>query len=306
MVMELRHLRYFVTVAAERSFSRAAEKLHIAQPPLSRQIQQLEDELGTQLLNRGRPITLTEAGRYLFEQGIQMLRKSDELRTMTKRIGTGKKRQFGIGFVASTLYDTSPELIRQFRLGAPDVEIVLSELITIEQAVALKEGRIDIGFGRLWFDDDGLTRRVLREEKLVIAAPYGHHLTHMRGRLTLKQIVDVPLIIYPNAPRPSYADQVLSFYRKRGLEPKVGFEVRELQTALGLVAAGLGISIVPLSVRRLGREDVDYLSLEEPDITSPIIVSYRSNDGSALLARMISLIGEFDQKSSANARQRKS
>ena len=84
--MELRHLRYFVTVAAERSFSRAAEKLHIAQPPLSRQIQQLEDELGTQLLSRGRPITLTDAGRYLFEQAVQMLRKSDELRTMTKRI----------------------------------------------------------------------------------------------------------------------------------------------------------------------------------------------------------------------------
>jgi DNA-binding transcriptional LysR family regulator len=305
MVMELRHLRYFVTVAAERSFSRAAEKLHIAQPPLSRQIQQLEDELGTQLLNRGRPITLTEAGRYLFEQGIQMLRKSDELRTMTKRIGTGKKRQFGIGFVASTLYDTLPELIRQFRLGAPDVEIVLSELITIEQAVALKEGRIDIGFGRLWFDDDGLTRRVLREEKLVMAAPHGHHLTRMRERLTLKQIVDVPLILYPNAPRPSYADQVLSFYRKRGLEPKVGFEVRELQTALGLVAAGLGISLVPLSVRRLGREDVDYLPLKEPDIASPIIVSYRPNDSSALLSRMLNLIDGFDQPSNLRARQRK-
>jgi LysR family transcriptional regulator, benzoate and cis,cis-muconate-responsive activator of ben and cat genes len=304
-MMELRHLRYFVTVAAERSFSRAAEKLHIAQPPLSRQIQQLEDELGTQLVNRGRPITLTEAGRYLFEQAVQMLRKSDELRTMTKRIGTGKKRQFGIGFVASTLYDTLPELIRQFRLGAPDVEIVLSELITIEQAVALKEGRIDIGFGRLWFDDDGLTRRVLREEKLVMAAPHGHHLTRMSGRLTLKQIVDVPLIIYPNAPRPSYADQVLSFYRKRGLEPKVGFEVRELQTALGLVAAGLGISLVPLSVRRLGREDVDYLPLKEPDIASPIIVSYRPNDISALLSRMLNLIEGFDQPSNLRARQRK-
>jgi LysR family transcriptional regulator, benzoate and cis,cis-muconate-responsive activator of ben and cat genes len=306
MVMELRHLRYFVTVATELSFSRAAEKLRIAQPPLSRQIQQLEDELGTQLLHRSRPITLTEAGRYLFEQAVQMLRKSDELQTMTKRIGSGKKQQFGIGFVASTLYDTLPELIREFRSSAPDVEIILTELITIEQAIALKEGRIDIGFGRLWFDDDGLTRRVLREEKLAVAVPRGHHLSRITRRLMLKQIVDAPLILYPNAPRPSYADQVLSFYRKRGIEPKVGFEVHELQTALGLVAAGLGISIVPLSVRRLGREDVDYLSLEEPDITSPIIVSYRSNDGSALLARMISLIGEFDPKSSASARQRKS
>jgi DNA-binding transcriptional LysR family regulator len=306
MVMELRHLRYFVTVAAERSFSRAAEKLNIAQPPLSRQIQQLEKQLGTQLLHRGRPITLTEAGRYFFAQALQMLQKADEVQAMMKRIGTGKRRQFGIGFVASTLYDTLPELIRDFRLAVPNVEIVLTELITIEQAIALKEGRIDIGFGRLWFDDDDLTRRVLREEKLAIAAPHDHHLSRMRGRLTLKQIVDVPLILYPNAPRPSYADQVLSFYRKRGLQPKVGFEVRELQTALGLVAAGLGISIVPLSVRRLGREDVNYLPLEEPDIASPIIVSYRSNDGSALLARILSLIEELDKTSNARARQGKS
>src|SRR4029453_18352548 len=109
MVMELRHLRYFVSVAAEQSFSRAAEKVHIAQPPLSRQIQQLEDELGTQLLNRGRPITLSTGGPCLFEEGGQRLRKADELRTMTKRVGTGKKRLFGIGFVASTLYDALPE-----------------------------------------------------------------------------------------------------------------------------------------------------------------------------------------------------
>jgi DNA-binding transcriptional LysR family regulator len=294
MVMEFRHLKYFVTVAAERSFSRASEKLHMAQPPLSRQIKQLEEELGTQLLNRGRPITLTEAGRFFFEQAQQMLQKADEVRTMTKRIGTGNRRQFGIGFVPSVLYDTLPDLIRQFRDEASDVEIVLSELITIEQAVSLKEGRIDIGFGRLWFDDDGLTRRVLREEKLAIAVPHGHHLGRKKRCLMLKHVVDLPRILYPNAPRPSYADQVLSFYRKSGLEPKVAIEVRELQTALGLVAAGVGISVVPSSVRRLGRDDVDYLPLEEPDIASPIIVSYRPNDGSELLARMLRLIDEFD------------
>jgi DNA-binding transcriptional LysR family regulator len=294
MVMEFRHLKYFVTVAAERSFSRASEKLHMAQPPLSRQIKQLEEELGTQLLNRGRPITLTEAGRFFFEQAQQMIQKADEVRTMTKRIGTGNRRQFGIGFVPSVLYDTLPDLIRQFREDASDVEIVLSELITIEQAVALREGRIDIGFGRLWFDDDGLTRRVLHEEKLAIAAPHGHHLSRKKRRLMLRHIVDLPLILYPNAPRPSYADQVLSFYRKSGLEPKVAIEVRELQTALGLVAAGVGISVVPSSVRRLGRQDVEYLPLEEPDIASPIIVSHRPDDRSELLAQMLHFIDEFN------------
>ncbi len=293
--MEFRHLRYFVTVAAERSFSRASEKLHIAQPPLSRQIQQLEEELGTQLLHRGRPITLTESGRYFFEQALQVLQRTDEIRAMTRRIGAGKTQQFGIGFVASTLYSTLPELIRRFRLMVPDVEIVLSELTTLEQTVALKDGRIDIGFGRLRFDDDGLIRRVIREEKLSVAVPHGHVLNRIRRPLKLKHTADEPLILYPKTPRPSYADQVLSFYRKLGLEPKVGFEARELQTALGLVAAGVGIALVPSSVRRLGRDDVDYLALDEPEITSPIIASSRPNDRSPLLAHILNLIGEFDQ-----------
>src|SRR5262245_41812236 len=295
MIVELRHLRYFVTVAAERSFSRASEKLHIAQPPLSRQIQQLEQELGTQLLHRGRPITLTDSGRYFFEQAVQVLQRTDEIRAMTRRIGTGKKRQFGIGFVASTLYDVLPELIRRFRLAAPGVEIVLTELTTLEQAAALKVGRIDIGFGRLRFENDGLARRVSHEEKLSVAIPHGHFLGRKRRPLKLKHTAEVPLILYPNAPRPSYADQVLSFYRKLGLEPKVGFEVRELQTALGLVAADVGIALVPSSVRRLGRDDVQYLALHEPEVTSPIIMSYRPNDRSTLLADMLKLIAEFDQ-----------
>jgi LysR family transcriptional regulator, benzoate and cis,cis-muconate-responsive activator of ben and cat genes len=292
MDMELRHLRYFVTVAAERSFSRASEQLHIAQPPLSRQIQQLEQELGTQLLHRGRPITLTDSGRYFFEQAVQVLQRTDEIRAMTRRIGIGNKRQFGIGFVASTLYDVLPELIRRFRLTAPGVEIVLTELTTLEQAAALKVGRIDIGFGRLRFDDDGLTRRIIHEEKLSVAAPHGHALVRKRKPLKLKHTVDVPLILYPNAPRPSYADQVLSFYRKLGLEPTVAFEVRELQTALGLVAADVGIALVPSSVRRLGRHDVDYVALDEPNIISPIIMSYRPNDASPLLAKILKLVGE--------------
>ena len=213
---------------------------------------------------------------------------------MTRRIGAGRKRQFGIGFVASTLYSTLPELIRSFRLRAPDVEIVLSELTTLEQVAALKQGRIDIGFGRLLFNEDAVTRRVLHEEKLSVAVPPGHILSRHRRPVKLKHTVDGPLILYPKAPRPSYADQVLSFYRKMGLEPKVGFEARELQTALGLVAAGVGIALVPSSVRRLGRNDVKYVALDEAEIVSPIIVSFRSNDRSSLLARFLQPIPELD------------
>jgi LysR family transcriptional regulator, benzoate and cis,cis-muconate-responsive activator of ben and cat genes len=293
--VELRHLRYFTTVAAEGSFSRAAEKLHIAQPPLSRQVQQLEDELGVRLLDRGRPLTLTEPGRYLFEQGRQILQRIDEMRAMTKRIAKGMVLQFNIGFVASTLYDALPELIRRFRIIAPGAEVNLLEMTTLEQVAALKDGRIDVGFGRLRFDDEAIVRRVIREERLCIVVPRGHKLAARKGKLRLRAAADEHLIVYPKSPRPSYADQVLSFYRDAGIEPIVGTEAKELQTALGLVASGGGVCIVPASVKRLGRDDVRFIDLDEPKMASPIIMSHRKNDTSTLLQQLIKLVREFDE-----------
>lgn len=293
--MELRHLRYFTTVAAEGSFSRAAEKLNIAQPPLSRQVQQLEEELGVRLLDRGRPITLTEPGRYLFEQSRQILQRIDEMRAMTQRISKGMVLQFNIGFVASTLYDALPELIRRFRIIAPGVDVQLVELTTMEQVAALKDGRIDVGFGRLRFDDEQITRRIVREETLCLAVPLGHKLADCEGKIRLLQTISEPLIIYPKAPRPSYADQVLSFYRDAGLEPTIGMEAKEVQTALGLVASGGGVCLVPASVRRLGRDDIRYIDLDEPHMMTPIIMSCRKNDKSALLATLTSLVLDFDR-----------
>lgn len=291
--MELRHLRYFTTVAAEGSFSRAAEKLHIAQPPLSRQVQQLEEELGVRLLDRGRPLTLTEPGRYLFEQGRQILQRIDEMRAMTKRIAKGMVLH--IGFVASTLYDALPELIRRFRIIVPGAEVNLLEMTTLEQVAALKDGRIDVGFGRLRFDDEAIVRSVIREERLCLAAPRRHKLAARKGKLRLRMMADEPLIVYPKSPRPSYADQVLSFYRDAGIEPRIAMEAMELQTALGLVASGGGICIVPASVRRLGRDDVCFIDLDEPKMISPIIMSYRKNDTSVLLKQLIKLVREFDK-----------
>jgi LysR family transcriptional regulator, benzoate and cis,cis-muconate-responsive activator of ben and cat genes len=292
--MNLQRFRYFAMVVAEGSFSRAAEKLHMAQPPLSRQIQQLEDEIGAQLLHRGRPLTLTESGRYFYEQILQVLNRVEDIRSMTRRIDRGQVKQFSIGFVASTLYESLPELIRRFRLIVSDVEVALLEMTTIEQMAALKDGRIDVGFGRLRFDDPAITRIVMREEPIIAALPQGHMAAGRSASLTLRDLVSEPLIIYPSAPRPSYADQVLSFYRDNGFEPQVAFEVRELQTALGLVAAAAGICLVPQSVRKLGRGDIVFVDLDEPGLTSPIIMSFRTSDGSAPLSSLRSLVAEFD------------
>lgn len=291
--MDLRHLKYFTTVAAEGSFSRAAEKLNIAQPPLSRQIQQLEEELGVRLLDRARPLTLTEPGRYLFEQARQVLQRVDEMKAMTQRIAKGMVLQFNIGFVASALYDSLPALIRSFRILVPGAEVQLLEMTTLEQVAALKDGRIDVGFGRLRFDDDMIMRQVLREETLCVAVPRGHPLAD-REKLRLFETANEPLVIYPKSPRPSYADQVLSFYREIDVVPVIGMEARELQTALGLVAAGGGICVVPASVRRLGRADVQFIELDEPQFKTPVIMSYRKNDRSPPLQQLIKLVREAD------------
>mgnify|MGYP006272511813 CR=1 FL=1 len=290
--MELRHLKYFTTVAAEGSFSRASEKLNIAQPPLSRQVQQLEEELGVRLLDRGRPLTLTESGRYLFEQSRQILQRIEEMKSMTRRISKGMVLQFNIGFVASTLYGSLPEIIRKFREQIPGANVQLLELTTLEQVAALKDGRIDVGFGRLRVDDEKILRQVVREETLCVAVPIGHPLAASKKKLKLKDTAHEPLIIYPKTPRPSYADQVLGFYRDVGFEPTIGMEARELQTAIGLVAAGAGICVVPASVRRLGRDDIKFIELDEPSLTSPIIMSQRRNDTSMFLQKFCELVAD--------------
>lgn len=299
--MDLRHIRYLVAVADEGSFSRAAERLHMAQPPLSRQIQQLEEELGVRLLDRGRPLSLTEAGRHFYDQGVQILQRVEDMRAMTTRIGKRLVLQFNIGFVASTLYDVLPELIREFRVLKPEIEVQLLEMTTLEQIAALKDGRIDIGFGRLRFEDEAIVREVLREEPLCIALAKHAEQPDGERPWRLADFADQPLILYPASPRPSYADQVLSFYRAAGIAPRVGMEARDVQTALGLVASGMGICVVPASVRRLSRDDVRFLDLSEA-FSSPIIVSHRRNDTSPPVRQMLNLMQELKARMSDDRR----
>ncbi len=215
--MDLRHMRYFVTVANERSFTRAAERLHIAQPPLSRAIQQLEEEMGTRLIDREqRPLRLTAAGELFLEQAGQMLRRFDDLRVVMGRLGRPTPSRFVIGFVASTMYAALPDLIRRFRTLTPGLDLHFVELMSVEQIAALKDKRIDVGFGRLRCDDPAIRRDVLREERLVVALPVDHALARTDGPLSLGAIAREPLIVYPSRPRPSYADQVIAIYRDHG------------------------------------------------------------------------------------------
>ncbi len=292
--MDLRHLRYFVAVAKERNFSRAAEKLNIAQPPLSRQIRQLEEEIGADLFDRtSRPLRLTEAGRLLYQHAIQAIAGFDQVRTMMARYSGVAARHFLIGFVGSVLYGDLPRVVREFRRqlrGA--VEVGLVEMTSAEQTLALREGRIDAGFGRLRVDDESVRRTLLAEEPLVAALPDDHPLAAAAGALTLEQLAAEPIVLYPRPFRPSYADHVLWLFQDHGLVPEHRQEVRELQTALGMVAAGAGVSIVPTSAQSLHRSDLTFRPIAATDAVSPILLSHRAEDNSPELELLCAISRE--------------
>ncbi|MDL2400995.1 LysR family transcriptional regulator [Rhizobium mayense] len=291
--MDLRQLRYFVAIARERNFTRAAEILHIAQPPLSRQIQLLEEELGVALLIRkSRPVRLTDAGRLFYEQSLQVLGRVDQMRDATRRVGLNQNSVFAIGFVASTLYGGLPSLVRKLRRHAPELDIQLLEMVSVQQIPALKEGRIDIGFGRLRHSDPNVTGIVLREERLVVAIPKGTPLSESSAPLPVAALANQKIIVYPKEPRPSYADHVLSLLHGHDARPAEIQEVREIQTALGLVAADAGLCLVPASARQM-RSDVHYRLLEEKDATSPIILNQRAGDSSPYIDLVRKLIDEM-------------
>jgi len=288
--MDLRQLRYFVAVARERNFTRAAQVLNIAQPPLSRQIQILEDELGVPLIIRkSRPIKLTDAGRLFYEQSLQVLGRVEQMRESTRRVGLNQNSILSIGFVASTLYGGLPTLVRKLRYHAPELDIRLLELVSVQQIPALKEGRIDIGFGRLRPTDPNVSSTVLCEERLAVAVPKSSLLADDTTPIPLKRLSGQKIIVYPKEPRPGYADQVLEILHAADVRPSEVEEVREIQTALGLVAAEAGICIVPLSARQM-RSDVHYRMIDNERATSPVILYHRVSDNSGYITLVKQLI----------------
>ncbi|MBB5686332.1 LysR family transcriptional regulator [Sphingobium boeckii] len=295
IVMELRHLRYFMAVAAARNFTRAANQLGMAQPPLSRQILELEQELGANLFERkSRPIALTDAGRLLLDLAHDTLNSVDRLKHAMRRYKENGRQRFVIGFVGSTIYGPVPTMLRSFRALAPELDIDLVEMNTLAQMKALKDGSVDAGIGRLIFEDSAIERQVLELEPLVVALPTDHPLAPDRSSVSILELLEDTLIVYPSEPRPSYADQILGLFRQYAATPQHIREVRELQTALGLVVARAGISIVPNAVRRLRRDDIAYRPISEPDAVSPIILSWRASDASPALNLLRSVWRDID------------
>jgi len=291
--MDLRQLRYFVAVVRERNFTRAAEQLRIAQPPLSRQIQLLEQQIGVPLLIRNtRPVRTTDAGRLVYEQALQILGRVEQMQTAARHVGLHHRTVLSIGFVASVLYSGLPTLMRKLREHAPELDIQMVELMSIQQIQALKEGRIDIGFGRVRHSDPNVAGVVLRDEPLAVVVPASSPMARVATPIRIDELAGQKLIVYPKAPRPGFADQVLSLLHGDGVQPADVLEVQEIQAALGLVAAEFGVCVIPSSACQI-RQDVHYRLIDGGHATSPIILNHRVNDNSIYIDLVKQLVAQM-------------
>ena len=288
--MELRHLRYFVTVAEELHFGRAAARLFIAQPPLSQQIQQLERELGVALFARtSRRVQLTPEGAAFLVEARQILASVEAAGAAAKRAARGETGWLGIGFAASATYELLPAVLHDFRAAFPEVVLSLQELNAAEQASALREKVIHVGFARPYAPLPEAVVNGVQQEPFLVALPETHR-SAMLNSLALAALADEPFISFPELPKPSYAEVVRLACEGAGFTPHVVQEVREMQTALSLVAAGFGVALLPASVRHLHRDGVRYRPLEEPAPRTELTVMSRLDDPSPTLQNFLEIV----------------
>lgn len=263
--MELRQIRYFIAVAEERSFSRAAARLHISQPPLSTQIMTLEQELGTRLFDRSnRGVSLTKAGAIFHEETRAALMRLEHAKTRARLAGQGHVGTLSIGFVSIADYGILPPALKEFRLRFPAVEVQLHELTTDLQIREMRAGRLDLGISLGPLQEPDLAFEAILHEQLVLAAPKGHSLTKIKGALDLRAFSKEHFIVPPRDVAPGLYDLIISRCSSSGFVPRITQHARQMQTVIGLVAAGMGVALVPSSVQNLKRAGVHYRQLRGP------------------------------------------
>ena len=287
--MELRHLRYFLAVAEELNFTRAAQRLGISQPPLTQQVKALESELGVPLLDRSAyRIELTDAGRIFAAEAARILGDARSAVHAARRAATGVTGRVRVGFTESASFNSLvTSTLRSFRSDYPAVEVSLEEHPSTDLIVALREGRIDATFVRPPLPAErGLTLDLLEKEPLVVAVPSGHPLAK-REQVDLGALAAETFILYPRAVRPGLADTVVAACEAAGFTPQVGQYAPQLSSTINLVAASLGISLVPDSMRCLQARAVTYVPLRGEPLHALLGIAYRNDEGSAVVHNFI-------------------
>ncbi len=290
--MELRQLKYFIAVAEERSFSRAALRLHISQPPLSTQLKALEDELGVRLLDRtNRGVTLTAAGQVFFDEMRALLTQLDRSKEKARNAGRGDVGTLAIGFVSIADYGILPPALKEFRGLYPGVEVQLHELTTDAQTREMRAARLDLGIGIGPVEAADLQFESLIHEDLVLAAPTGHRLIKDAKAVNLKTLSNESFIVAPRDLAPGLFDQIVGRCRAAGFAPRITQQARQMQTVISLVACGMGFALVPASVQNLRRSGVQYRPLRGPATTVELgVLKSRGNENPLVLNFVASLL----------------
>ncbi len=259
--LELTHLRYFIVLAEELHFSRAAARLHMSQPPLTQQIQRLEGRVGHALLHRtSRRVELTAAGRVFYEAARAVVRETQHALDITRSVGRGEGGVLTLATPPSLMLDTLPRVIRRFRDRFPGVDLRLREMATSRILEALESGGADLGLVRGLKTPASLPTLAGWKEGLVAILPPGHALTKVR-LFELKRLAMEPFVFFPRDLGPDFYEELLGHCRSAGFEPRVIQEATQWSSVLSLVSAGIGVSVGPASVAKLLKGDVEVRSL---------------------------------------------
>lgn len=291
--MELRHLRYFIAVAEELHFGRAAERLGISQPPLSQQIQALEEEIGARLFERtNRRVELTDAGRLFLDESRQVLAQVDKAVLLARRAHLGELGELKIGSTSSAPFtSTIPSSIHAFRKAYPDVHLDLQEMSSRQVLKALLEESLQVGVIRPLALPDAVHWVELFREPLVAVLRADHPLAAgSEDGLAIAALAEEPFVFFPRSYGTGLYDQVIALTRQAGFSPRIAQEASEAMTIIGLVSAGLGVSILPASFRRTRVDGVVYRTLSDPEATTAVWLVRRQNEGSPLALSFIDLV----------------
>lgn len=289
--MDFKRLRYFVAVADEQHFGRAAERLHMAQPPLSQQIRRLENEIGLELFDRTtRPISLTHAGRTLYADAQPLVVALASIDRKMTELATGGGGLLRLGFVGSASYSIMPAFVRAFSEKWPLVETELIAMSSDEQFEALTRGDIDLGISRVASVDSSVASTMLQRDQLFVAVG-GDHRFADRKRLDIASLADEAFIGFRREASPTLFEQLVTLFRNRGITYDPAFEASDYATIVGLVATGRGIAVVPASVRAVNPPNLRYVEIREADATSPYFLLFRSGDLNPMVARAAELVG---------------
>lgn len=286
--MELRHLKYFITLAEELNFRRAAEKLHISQPPLSRQIQELENELGVQLFYRTkRYVELTNAGKVFLPKAYQILDQVEQAYVSTRLSSTGKEGELRIGFTGA-IQDIIPTL-KEYRKRYPLVGFTLKHMTTTKQIEALNERTIDIALISSSVNHHKIQVKPLKTMSFYLALPENHSLV-AKPTIFLKDLAEETFIMTPKSAGPLYYETIIQVFQNAGFTPNITIQADDLQTVIALVASGMGITLTPSPFQPIN--GIVKRNVEEVDLTITGSLAYRVDNQSKVLAEFLNFLFE--------------